>query len=92
MAQRTTAPQAAEMTNVDHSTVFRWVSNGHLPARRAGLSRTIYINIDDLRQFARENGYSLGERRPTKVNERLPPRPPWKVDGAATRSSTFTTE
>ena len=66
MAQELTAPQAAEMTNVDHSTVFRWVSNGHLPARRAGLSRTIYINIDDLRQFARENGYSLDEAKANK--------------------------
>ena len=65
MAQELTAPQAAEIMNVDHSTVFRWVSNGHLPARRVGLARTIYINIDDLRQFARENGYSFDE---TKAN------------------------
>jgi len=62
MAQELTAPQAAELVKVDHSTVFRWVTKGHLPARRVGLRRTIYIDIDDLRRFAESNNYPFDER------------------------------
>lgn len=67
MAQELTAPQAAEVMNVDHSTVFRWVSDGHLPARRVGLKKTIYINVDDLRQFAKQNSYPLNESAIARV-------------------------
>ena len=55
------------MMNVDHSTVFRWVRMPFTSPSGAGLSRTISpINIDDLRQFARENGYSLDEAKANK--------------------------
>ena len=67
MAQELTAPQSAEIMHVDHSTVFRWVADGHLPARREGLKRTIYIDLDDLRLFARENGYPFDERAASNV-------------------------
>ena len=61
MAQELTAPQAAEVMGVDHSTVFRWVQQGHVAARQVGLKRTIYIDLDALRRFAQENGYRFDE-------------------------------
>lgn len=63
MAHTLSAPQAAEIVGVDHSTLFRWVSDGLLPAERQGLKRTIMIDPNDLRAFAETHNYPFDEQR-----------------------------
>lgn len=62
MAHTLSAPQAAEIVGVDHSTLFRWVAEGLLPAERQGLKRIIMIDPDDLRTFAKAHNYPFNER------------------------------
>jgi AICAR transformylase/IMP cyclohydrolase PurH len=62
-----TATQAAEILSTSHMTIHRRVDDGILPARREGLARIIKIELDDLRKFAKEFGYSFNE----DVAERL---------------------
>lgn len=57
-----TGPQAAEILNTSHPTVFRRVEDGSLPARREGLRRDIMIDVDELRQFAKRFGYRFDEK------------------------------
>lgn len=52
-----TLTQAAEIVSKDRVTVFRWVEQGMLPARREGLRRDIYIEVENLQKFATDNGY-----------------------------------
>jgi hypothetical protein len=52
-----TAPQAAEILDTSHPTVFRHVKEGRLSARREGLRRDIWIEVETLRQFAKQYGY-----------------------------------
>ncbi len=52
-----TLTQAAEIVSKDRATVFRWVENGLLPARREGIRRDIFIEVDDLEKFANDNAY-----------------------------------
>jgi predicted site-specific integrase-resolvase len=52
-----TLTQAAEIVSKDRVTVFRWVENGLLPARREGIRRDIFIEEADLEKFASDNDY-----------------------------------
>lgn len=56
------APQAAEILNTSHQTIFRRVEDGILPARREGIKQIIRIEVDTLRQFAKEYGYRFSEK------------------------------
>mgnify|MGYP000912485270 CR=1 FL=1 len=63
MAHTLSAPQAAEIVGVDHSTLFRWVDESMLPAERRGLKRIILIDPNDLRTFASAHNYPFDERK-----------------------------
>lgn len=56
------APQAAEIINTSHPTIFRRVDDGTLAARREGMKREIWIDVDELRRFAQEYGYRFDEK------------------------------
>lgn len=56
-----TGPQAAEILNTSHVTLFRRVDDGTLPARREGRRRDIFVDVSDLRHFAQENGYRFND-------------------------------
>ena len=56
------APQAAEIISTSHPTIFRRVDDGSLPARREGIKREIWIDVDELRRFAKEYGYRFDEK------------------------------
>jgi hypothetical protein len=56
------APHAAEILSTSHPTIFRRVDDGTLPARREGMKREIWIEVDDLRRFAAQNGYRFNEQ------------------------------
>ena len=49
--------QASEIVSKDRTTVFRWVEDGLLSARRVGIRRDIKIDISDLERFARKYDY-----------------------------------
>lgn len=66
---KVTSPQAAEILATTQATVYRWVSEGLLPAERRTLRRVLYIELDDLRQFAQNNGYSFDERLARKYTK-----------------------
>ncbi len=61
MAQ-VTAPQAAEIVSASRVSVVRWVNEGLLPAKRRTMRRIVMIDVDDLRRFAENHGYSFDER------------------------------
>ncbi len=52
-----TVTQASEIVSKDRTTVFRWVEDGLLSARRVGIRRDIRINLDDLERFAKRYDY-----------------------------------
>jgi hypothetical protein len=52
-----TLTQASEIVAKDRTTVFRWVDEGLLPARRVGIRRDIKIDVDTLRHFAQKYDY-----------------------------------
>ena len=56
------APQAAEILNTSHPTIFRRVDDGTLPARREGMKREIWIEVEELRRFANDHGYRFNEK------------------------------
>jgi hypothetical protein len=56
-----TAPQAAEILSTSHPTIFRRVQDGSLPARREGVKKEIFIDVEDLRTFAKSYGYRFDE-------------------------------
>lgn len=56
------APQAAEILNTSHPTIFRRVDDGSLPARREGVKREIWIDVNELRRFAEQYGYRFNEQ------------------------------
>ena len=56
-----TGPQAAEILNTSHPTIFRRVDDGTIPARREGLRKDIFIDVDVLRRFATQYGYRFDE-------------------------------
>jgi excisionase family DNA binding protein len=66
---RVTSPQAAEILSTTQPTINRWVNEGLLPAERRTLRRLILIDIDDLRRFAQNNGYSFDERLASQYAE-----------------------
>lgn len=57
-------PQAAEIIGKHLATIHRKVDDGVLPARREGTGerRFVYIELDDLRQFAKKYGYRFDEK------------------------------
>jgi predicted site-specific integrase-resolvase len=61
MMATVTAPQAAEILSTSRVTVFRWVDEGLLPADRMTRRNIIAIDLDNLRRFAKENGYRFNE-------------------------------
>lgn len=61
-----TAPQAAEILSTSHPTIFRRVDDGLLPARREGVKREIFIEVEELRQFAARYGYRFNEQMATE--------------------------
>ncbi len=56
-----TLTQAAEIVSRDRTSVFRWVEDGLLPARREGLRRDIRIEVSVLRSFADKYGYRFDD-------------------------------
>lgn len=46
--------EVADMFRVNHNSVYKWISRGHLPAHRIG-NRAIRIADDDLKKFIRQN-------------------------------------
>lgn len=56
-----TAAQAAAILSTSHMTIHRRVDDGLLKARREGVGRIVKINIEDLRKFAEDYGYSFDE-------------------------------
>jgi excisionase family DNA binding protein len=59
------APQAAEILNTSHPTIFRRVEDGSLPARREGVKREIWIDVEELRRFAKKWEYRFNEELAT---------------------------
>jgi len=59
-----TAPQAAEIIDISLMTVHRKVDDGTLSARQQGTKdrKFVYVDVDDLRQFAKTYGYRFNER------------------------------
>ncbi len=55
------APHAAEIVGIDHSTIVKHVRSEVIPARRVGLRRDIRIDMDDLREYAAKLGYRFDE-------------------------------
>lgn len=55
------APQAAEILDTSHPTIFRRVEDGSLAARREGVKREIWIDVEVLREFAAKWGYRFNE-------------------------------
>lgn len=53
--------QASEIVSKDRTTVFRWVEDGLLSARRVGIRRDIKIDISDLEGFARKYDYPFDQ-------------------------------
>jgi predicted DNA-binding transcriptional regulator AlpA len=53
--------QASEIVAKDRTTVFRWVEDGLLPARRVGVRRDIFIDIEVLRSFADRYSYRFDD-------------------------------
>lgn len=58
-------PQAAEIIGKSIQTIHRKVDDGSLPAREEGTGQRkfVYIEIDDLRQFAKRYGYRFDEKK-----------------------------
>lgn len=58
-------PQAAEIIGKSVVTIHRKVDDGVLPARREGTGerRFLYIDLEDLRQFAKKYGYRFDEKK-----------------------------
>lgn len=52
-----TLTQASEIVRKDRSTVFLWIQDALLPARRVGLRRDIRIDLGNLKEFADRYGY-----------------------------------
>lgn len=57
-----TSQQAAEILSASNPTIWRYVEEGTLPARREGMRRKIWIDVDTLRSFAKEFGYRFNEQ------------------------------
>jgi len=59
-----TAPQAAEIIDISLMTVHRKVDDGSLRARQQGTGerKYVYVDVDDLRQFASQYGYRFNEK------------------------------
>lgn len=56
-----TSTQAAAIIGTSHVTIHRRVDDGLLKGRRQGLNRQIWVNVDDLREFAAQYGYKFDE-------------------------------
>lgn len=56
-------PQAAEIIGKSLVTIHRKVDDGSLPAREEGTGerKFVYIEIDELRRFAKQYGYRFDE-------------------------------
>jgi len=58
-----TASKAAEILATNRRAVQRRVAEGLLPARRQGPKGIAYIEVDDLRKFAKKYGYRFDEAK-----------------------------
>lgn len=61
------AREAAQIINVGHMTIRRYVKAGRLPARNEGIRGIIKIEVDDLRQFAERYQYRFNEDLATQL-------------------------
>lgn len=68
MAEVTVA-KAAQILSANKRTILRRVEDGTLPARKQGLKRIAYIELDDLRTFAQQNGYRYNEELAEELAE-----------------------
>ena len=64
-----TATNAAEILSADRRTLYRRIEDGTLPARRQGIKRIAYIELDDLRAFAKKYGYRFSEEKAAALTE-----------------------
>lgn len=56
MSRLLSSEEAAHALGVTSVTIFRYVDQGRLPAKRIGLRRVIQIEPKDLKAFAEQNG------------------------------------
>ena len=63
MMAEVSGPQAAEILSVSIYTLHRKVDAGLLPAREQGTGarKFLFIDVDDLREFAAKYGYRFNE-------------------------------
>lgn len=60
---------AADIIGVDRSTIRRYVDRGLLKARRAGVRNIVRIEIEDLREFAKEQEFRFNEELAKQLAE-----------------------
>lgn len=60
---------ASKLVGVSDETIRRHVNQGLLPARRAGLRKTIWIDIDQLRSYAERYQYRFDEVMATRLSQ-----------------------
>lgn len=68
MAEVTTSG-AAEILATNQRNVQRRISDGTLQARRQGPKGIAYIQLDDLRAFAKQYGYRFDEAKAKKYSQ-----------------------
>lgn len=58
-----TTSRAAEILETNQRTIQRRVDDGTLKARRQGMRGIAYIDVNDLRDFAKRYGYNFNEAK-----------------------------
>ena len=56
-----TAAQAAEIVGISDDSIRNYVDRDLLPARRQGIQRKIFIELDDLKVFASQYDFRFNE-------------------------------
>jgi hypothetical protein len=64
------ASQAAQIVDVCHVTLWKDVKAGILPARLVGRRGVIHIELDTLRQYAKDNRRTFNEELAQEFTER----------------------
>lgn len=64
-------PQASKILSVSIYTIHRKVDTGLLPARKQGTGKRkfLFIDIDELREFAAQYGYRFDEAKAAKYTK-----------------------
>lgn len=62
-----TAAQASQIVGVTDDTVRNYVERGLLPARRQGIKRIIYIDLDNLKRFANQYNFRFDQAAADRI-------------------------